>query len=168
MFENQELRLYSFINFYISPIQHGIQTGHAAVRLVRKYSEAPPAIYTHADLAQSEGKELVKRWADQHETFIVLNGGDTTSMDEIERVVQRQQLLPWVSFREPGINNALTCVSVVVPAAYFEMVPEFSKDSLTAREVIGYKNINTGQYVSADNSALFDFIRVLKSCGLAR
>lgn len=59
-------RLYTFINFYLSSIQQGIQSAHIVSELFTKYSN-------------SFEKDVLYDWANNHKTIIVLNGG--TSFD---------------------------------------------------------------------------------------
>lgn len=117
-----ELRLYSFVNFYLSGIQAGIQTGHMAVDLLAKYRGNDTT--GHTDIAWG--------WATQHKTFIVLNGGAH------EQIAAREDFfgdlpraeeeighpLPWCHFNEDvaSLNGLLTCVGVVLPAKIFDAV----------------------------------------------
>src|SRR5271167_740197 len=90
-----ELRLYSFVNFYLSSIQQGIQTGHAAVDLVRKYADRNRY---NSDITP-ENVEMVANWADNHKTFIVLNGGDLKSMCTLLVTLEKCGF-PFVDFHE--------------------------------------------------------------------
>lgn len=64
-------RLYTFINFYLSPIQQGIQSAHIVSELFAKYSYSKD---------EEAFKEIVLHdWAKNHKTIIVLNSG--TSFD---------------------------------------------------------------------------------------
>jgi hypothetical protein len=153
-----ELRLYSFINFYLSSIQQGIQTGHAAVRLVRKYSMAG---------AQPLNAAMANDWADNHETFICLNGGDDEGI-EAARLVISKSFLPWCEFEESkgALNRLRTCVAVVVPECIFaaRFNPELSVDGndVYSSEVDG----NLYTYNQDDDA--YDLIKLLRSSGLAK
>lgn len=59
-------RLYTFINFYLSSIQQGIQSAHLVSELFMKYSNCFE-------------KDVINDWANKDKTIIVLNGG--TSFD---------------------------------------------------------------------------------------
>jgi hypothetical protein len=108
-----ELRLYSFVNFYFSSIQQGIQTGHAAVDLVRKYE----VNYAHRSDAHIDLCEMVAEWADNHKTFIILNGGDKDGISAATATISASEF-PFAVFQEPGINNAES-VAVVLPESIF-------------------------------------------------
>jgi hypothetical protein len=121
-----QLRLYSFVNFYLSSIQQGVQTGHAAVDLVRKY-----AVYNSGYLpsAQAENKiDMVAEWADDNKTFIILNGGNLQTMQGIEEIVKSSDL-PWVSFHEDeqSLGGMLTAVAVILPEFIFNARPVISR-----------------------------------------
>ena len=106
-----ELRFYTFTNFYISPIQHGIQTGHASVDLVRKYEfEFNDAVNSDNDYMKSiriqnaaDNRQVVNDWADAHKTYVVLNGGDDTGITKALELVSKTGF-PFVDFREPGLE----------------------------------------------------------------
>lgn len=104
-----ELRLYSFVNFYLSSIQQGIQTGHAAVDLIRHY--ANPA-NPHA--------AMVADWADNHKTFIVLNGGDYDGVREAHAICAASGY-PSYYFKESegALGGLMTCAAVVLPETIF-------------------------------------------------
>ena len=69
--QEQELRFYCFVNFYLSSMQQGIQTGHAAVDIVRKYTCGELKFFNEVTPRKTS---LVTKWADDHKTFITLNG----------------------------------------------------------------------------------------------
>lgn len=113
----QELRLYSFVNFYLSSIQQGVQTGHAAVDLVRKYTSDRPLLTT----GQSGFCEmLVEEWADLFKTFIILNGGNAASIANASKIIEESGF-PWVPFYEDSESLAgiQTCVAVILPENIF-------------------------------------------------
>lgn len=108
-----ELRLYTFVNFYLSQMAHGIQTAHAAVDLIRYYDTVP-----HEDPAQ---RALVHEWADLHKTIIVLNGGNNAMLEETMQLAE-QSGLPCMDFFEDqqSLGGIRTCVAVVVPENVFK------------------------------------------------
>ena len=113
-----ELRLYSFVNFYLSSIQQGVQTGHAAVDLVRKYTAHGNPF--RVDITSSQ-ENAVAEWADEHKTFIILNGGNAERLAQITDVISSNGNFPWVTFNEDdqSLNGIQTCVAVVLPACIF-------------------------------------------------
>jgi hypothetical protein len=106
------LRLYAFTNFYLGSMQHGIQTGHAAVKLVRKYSA-----YGGQELSM---QNMTIDWADNHQTFITLNGGNHEDLCDIQAFIEKSDY-PHVSFNEDQASLAgmLTCVAVVLPESIY-------------------------------------------------
>lgn len=121
-----ELRLYSFINVYLSGIQAGIQTGHMAVDLVSKYRNG-------CDAGKNHTSSVAWDWADNYKTFIVLNGGAHVQIKERKEFFEtnlslvEDQIghpLPWCHFNEDdmSLNGLLTCVGVVLPETIFNAV----------------------------------------------
>lgn len=112
-FKGEELRCYAFVNFYLSSIQQGIQHGHAAVDLVRKYR-------ADGQLFHTLQAEMVAEWADNHKTFITLNGGNfegiVHSLDVLDKVD-----FPYCTFHEDhaSLCGLMTCVAVVLPEGIF-------------------------------------------------
>jgi hypothetical protein len=157
-----ELRLYSLVNFYLAGMQVGIQTGHAAVDLVRKYS-------SHLDLQggriTEQEMELTAEWADNHKTFICLNGGDNDMLREATDVIAKSGY-PWAEFREPGLQDIRTCTVVVLPECIFgatKVRPQFDTDK-PAYEC----NVDGIQKVYDEDHEHFALIDLIRSSGLAR
>lgn len=105
-----ELRLYSFVNFYLSPMQKGIQTGHAAVDLVTKYSNLP----------KNDLTSFVENWAKNHKTFIVLDGGNSKMLLNATQIISKSDF-PFETFCEDAdsLNNLHTCTAVILPDYIF-------------------------------------------------
>ena len=98
-------RLYFFNNMYMKGIQAGIQAGHAAVDLVDDYRD----------------NKDVRDWARNHKTFIILNGGDHTNLINIMTYLDTQcPKVPSSVFTEPGLDNAITSIAVLVPEKVYE------------------------------------------------
>lgn len=121
-----ELRFYCFVNFYLSSIQQGIQTGHCSVRLLRKYLTLGKEQFTMGGWAVTtdatvEKVKMVEDWADNWETYIVLNGGDFGNLQEIHRIIADTNDFPYVPFYESvrALDNLMTCVGVVLPETIF-------------------------------------------------
>lgn len=100
------MRLYAFQNMYLSGVQAGIQTQHSTVQLFVKYQP---------NMEPDPRTELLYEWATNHETTIILNGGDHENLACIYEVLADLDTLPFAAFREEGVNNSLTNVCVVVP-----------------------------------------------------
>lgn len=116
---NMEKRMYFFVPYNLSEIQKGIQAGHAALRYAVQFPE--------------ESKDFV----DNHETWIILNGGTTNrtmgldnvykgSLDDIKHQIWEQnQLLGkedqinYSYFHEPDLNDALSAVCFIADERVF-------------------------------------------------
>lgn len=136
------MRLYSLTNMYLSPIQNGIQTAHAVHDIFVKYSGA--AFFS--DRRAFPLTTLVE-WASNHKTIIVLNGGNSAMLENAYERIQRlgQKLdLPYVKFHEDeqSLNNALTCVAIVVPERVYSMnIEEAINDPMYTREEIQLREL---------------------------
>lgn len=107
------MRYYGYGNFYFSSIQQGIQAQHALGRMVTAAHTSEPLI-----------RPALEAWLGQHETTILLNGGDHDALVALHaawRGVQRLHPgLPVAVFREPGVNNAVSSVGVVLPEEVYD------------------------------------------------
>lgn len=65
-----EYRMYGLVPYNLSPIQQGIQFGHAVVDYARNIRDTPPS------------EAIYNKWADKDKTFIILNGGTTNNNPE--------------------------------------------------------------------------------------
>lgn len=88
-------------------IHAGIQAGHAAFKLALKYIDDPEML------------SAVKDFDDNHETFVLLNGGEDESMQEVLNHL-KSPLNPyaWQDFYEPGLNKEhppLTAIAILLP-----------------------------------------------------
>lgn len=116
MEEKLELRMYGLVPYNISPIQQGIQFGHAVV----EYS------------LQHGMTELYLDWAQNWKTFIILNGGTTNDNPKwLGTLNQHAQTLgemniPTSCFYEPDLGDQLTAVVFIVDERVFnkEKYPE--------------------------------------------
>ena len=93
-------RMYFFVMYNLSGIQKGIQAGHAAVeysRYARNYKDY--AAYNE--------------FADNHKTFILLNGGGSNDMlkrrDELDNLN-----IPNAVFFEPDLNDSLSAIAFIL------------------------------------------------------
>ena len=116
MEEKLELRMYGLVPYNISPIQQGIQFGHAVV-----------------DYGLQHGMtELYLDWAQNWKTFIILNGGTTNDNPKwLGTLNQHAQTLgemniPTSCFYEPDLGDQLTAVVFIVDERVFnkEKYPE--------------------------------------------
>lgn len=164
-----QLRLYSFVNFYLSSIQQGVQTGHAAVDLVRKYKSSNNP---YLQSAQAENKiDMVAEWADDNKTFIILNGGNRQNMQSIEEIVKSSDL-PWVSFYEDeqSMGGMLTAVAVILPEFIFNARPVISRHD---DEPVQYEsNVTEGSETTyfrfGNNDKFYSIVNLIRNSRLAQ
>lgn len=135
---NLEWRMYGLVPYNISPIQQGIQFGHAVVEYGLEFGNT----------------EAYKKWARQDKTFIILNGGTTNKntiqagmpcgtlnkyeLDLIENVPE----VPIATFEEPDLGDQLTAICFLVDERVWnvEKYPDFKyKEGL-----IGYDGLEMG------------------------
>ena len=160
-FPNEELRFYCFVNFYLSQIQQGIQTGHAAVDLVRQYAKVQ-----RYHVIVERNYNLVNRWADDYKTFITLNGGNLDGINEATTIIRATEL-PMVKFYEDEVSlgGIQTCVGVVLPQSIFNAKKNISSDGF---EAYTYTDIATGKETWYHNDTqYFALIQLLRSSRLA-
>lgn len=159
-----ELRFYAFANFYLSSIQQGIQTGHAAVDIVRKYTKTE---YDPLDPACP--RQMVEDWADNFKTFITLNGGNHTGIQKALELASNSGY-PFVAFHEDedSLAGLMTSVGVVLPDYIFNLR---KKQYDTGEVRYEWKEPVSGVTYVVDeiaNPDLFNFVDFLKSKDLAK
>jgi hypothetical protein len=137
MEENKVLakRMYFFVPYNISPIQQGIQAGHAALEYARKFGTT----------------DLFKEFVSEHKTWIILNGGTTNNartldgmckgtLDQIRDVLAENDI-KFAQFHEPDLNDALTAVCFIVDERVFNTTdyPSFDDfyDDMTEGDDMG-------------------------------
>lgn len=107
------MRAYFFGNFYLSSIQQGIQAAHCVADMFTKYKTPSPA------------RDKLYEWAVHHKVMVLLNGGNAADLKELYLVLRgicSALDYPHEVFMEDTIslNNATTCVGVVVPEKIYE------------------------------------------------
>jgi len=114
-----ELRMYGVIIYQLSPIQAGIQFQHAVTRYGRQYDN-----------------ELYKDWADNWQTSIVLNGGNTNlNTDRLGTINKdfielQNQNIDCVAFYEPDLGDQMTSFCLIADERVFNKrkYPDFGFD----------------------------------------
>jgi hypothetical protein len=109
-----ELRMYFFVPYNISEIQKGIQCGHAALRYARQFSPNNPEVWD---------------FVDNHETWIILNGGTTNDQRDFNGIPLgtlnqigddlNENHMEFSYFMEPDLNNALTSLCFICDERVF-------------------------------------------------
>jgi hypothetical protein len=121
----REFRMYGFVPYNLSPIQQGIQFGHAVVEYANEH-------FTDDDYAI---------WASRDKTFIILNGG-TTNMNFANygslNNHMNNLLLNGINiayFHEPDLGDQLTAVVFLVDDRVWDKEdwPDFKLASIEER-----------------------------------
>ncbi len=121
-----EYRMYGLVPYNLSPIQQGIQFGHAVVE------------YQQNVKGLSNLEKIYDKWAKQDKTFIILNGG-TTNVNPEKLGTLNQHLrtltdngIGTAVFHEPDLGDQLTAVVFLVDERVFnrEMYPDFQEEKL--------------------------------------
>lgn len=112
--ENRTYRMYGLVPYNISPIQQGIQFGHAVVEYGLEFGQTP----------------AYQKWARNDKTFIILNGGTTNKRygeddNHIGSLNNHRQLLfdegiQFASFFEPDLGDQLTAVVFLADDRVFD------------------------------------------------
>jgi len=113
-------RMYGFVPYNISDKQKGIQFGHAVVRYGLRNSS-----------------DEYFEWADNNETFIILNGGTTNNDINSEWfgtinqhvITLTDNNISYTTFNEPDLGNQLTAVVFLVDERVwnYKDYPNFDK-----------------------------------------
>jgi hypothetical protein len=153
-----EKRMYFLTMYNLSPIQQGIQCGHAALRYTAEYKE----------------ENEIWDFIENHETWIILNGGTSNSggfgrdkskffekgsMEKHLEILLENEI-KCVPFYEPDLNNSLTSICFIVDERVFnkEKYPDFDYQKLHCNysdyiETIGEQNIFLRQFLQNFNLA---------------
>lgn len=132
-------RLYTFINFYLSSIQQGIQSAHIVSELFTKYPQGKTHNITINGHAIANAHFALQQWATEDKTIIVLNGGtsfdirqDFITVDKLCRLINEKHdkepskpgvyAMPHVAFYED--HNALGEVGNGLMTGFGVVVPE--------------------------------------------
>lgn len=103
--------LYTFVNYYLSSIQQGIQTAHIVSEL------------------SLQGHPLFIEWAKNYKTIAILNGGNAKGVEDtwktlVDIGVFADINLPKAKFHEDdeSLGGALTACGIVIPQLICEEI----------------------------------------------
>lgn len=119
----KDLRLYTFVNFYLSSIQQGIQSAHVATELTNSYRSG-----------RGQAAKLLRAWEEHGKTMIVLNGGMACDVSNSYETALtwtspgKQPRYPFAAFyEEPGAihqsRRAMTAWGIVLPPEVYNAKP---------------------------------------------
>jgi hypothetical protein len=113
---NRTYRMYGLVPYNLSPIQQGIQFGHAVVEYSLEFGST--AAY--------------QKWAREDKTFIILNGGTTNlntpgTLNSHEYQLEANRI-QHANFFEPDLGDQLTATVFLVDERVFdrETWPDYS------------------------------------------
>ncbi len=111
-----DYRMYGLVPYNISPIQQGIQFGHA----LQEYNN----YFIDNIIKNSEEKTAFDNWRLYGKTFIILNGGTTNnriiegqyfgSLNRTKKELDKANILN-ATFKEPDLGEQLTAIVFLVP-----------------------------------------------------
>jgi len=158
-------RSYFFNNFYVSGVRTGIQAGHAGdemwVDIVQRMTSYP------ADEKWNRWLNTLMDFAKNHKTYIVLHGGGHDELYDLIQLLTENDEYPWSFFSEPGLNNAITSVRIILPERMY------SKEADRVGRILNKPEV---ERTTADVSFLLDcpysnwereFLMRKMRCGLA-
>jgi hypothetical protein len=171
--EQQELRLYSFVNaLYLRPVQHGIQSAHLTADMFVKYSNSP----------SPEAKRLFS-WAKDHKTMIILDGGPNelinTKYYELAELSTKLSFgMPFACFNEDdfSLGGIMTCCGCVLPECIYaavnysqaaQIIEPLSNTALTDKDAFYFIKDRVVYNVFKMFTPEWSLISMLKSCNLA-
>jgi len=168
-----EYRMYGLVPYNISEIQRAIQFGHAVVRYGRMTKDINPI------------EKIYNKWADNDETFIILNGGTTNTNPEklgslnqhLNNFIDNEILVK--DFYEPDLGDQLTAFCFLVDERVFnkELYPDFISNEyprplrhkLTEKEMSQWEVENKKNYDAwvekiggVKNAFLREYLRPMK------
>lgn len=118
-----EYRMYGFVPYNLSPIQQGIQFGHAVVEYQIGYGDS----------------EEYKKWSQFDKTFIVLDGGTTNKttgrLGTLNQITASLKGLgiKYELFNEPDLGDQLTAVVFLLDERVWNMEkypsPDFDREN---------------------------------------
>ena len=127
----REYRMYGLVPYNLSPIQQGIQFGHAVVEYGLEFFETPE----------------YQEWARRDKTFIILNGGTTNDNNMRLGTLQQNYFeltdrgIKVGEFHEPDLGDQMTAVVFIVDDRVFDKLkyPDFDSEEQTAEAYYDWK-----------------------------
>jgi hypothetical protein len=109
-------RLYSFVNYYLSPIQYGIQTAHVVGEMGHRN-----AIYREK-FPNHPFETAFETWCRRDKTIIVLKGGNSLAIKELYYELDKLGIgQSPMAFREDdqSLAGAYTAVGILIPSDFW-------------------------------------------------
>jgi len=181
------MRLYTFVNFYLSSIQQGIQSAHLVHELFNKYRHIDPSDDIDSCYQTDLRKMQLREWSENHKTMIVLNGGIDETLNELYQFMNTDENpFPFTCFHEDhqSLHGIMTCVGIVLPEYIYE-----TAEKIRSREWIfvqlpdikfGWSHVTRESPAQPDGNGIItntgyvytqfevDLINRMNQCSLAR
>lgn len=155
----QNLRLYTFVNYYLRSIQQGIQTAHVVSNLFMKYGMV---------------NTLLHDWAMDDKTIIVLNGGNNDGVKSIMSTFTEHApglKLPFECFYEDdqSLGGIMTSVGIVLPEVmYLAQKVRYTPTGFECKPgTFAYTNASGSVTYYDPDTPEAKLLSVVKSCGMA-
>jgi hypothetical protein len=160
-----EYRMYGLVPYNLSPIQQGIQFGHAVV----EYGQTVKGLLNV--------EKIYDKWANKDKTFIILNGGTTNNNPEKLGSLNKHLTtlidngVAVAAFHEPDLGDQLTAIVFLVDERvwnrdlYEDFVPEvlpWSKNKPSEKKLLELEdrnNVNYGHWVTKIGGETNAFLR---------
>lgn len=121
-----EYRMYGLVPYNMSPIQQGIQFGHAVVD------------YGQNVRGMGRLENIYNKWANKDKTFIILNGGTTNNNPDRLGTLNKHLLalqeanIMVQHFCEPDLGDQLTAIVFLIDERVFNkaLYPDFMPETL--------------------------------------
>jgi hypothetical protein len=154
------MRAYFFNNYYVGGIRAGIQAAHAIDQMWLQFVD-PLRQGTLSGLEQKRF-EMLCEFSRNHKTFILLHAGDHVVLNELANFFATDENpYPWVKFSEPGLNDAITSVAIVIPERLYD-----EASTVAGRAPIGTESsaVAVGDYSAWE----IEFLKRRVVCALAQ
>lgn len=133
-----EYRMYGLVPYNISPIQQGIQFGHAVVD------------YGRSVKSNKKYEAIYNKWADKDKTFIILNGG-TTNNNPNKLGTLNSHLKNFNTFKmhvqdfyEPDLGDQLTAICFLIDERIWDKINYPDPDPRALEELLRHKELIGG------------------------
>lgn len=152
-------RMYGLVPYNLSPIQQGIQFGHAVVEYSRNVSGIRPF------------EKIYNKWADYDKTFIVLNGGTTNNNPERFGTLNSHMQafknagITLAEFYEPDLGDQLTAFVFIVDERVWdrEKYPDFISEDSNIIDIFSQGYTNWVKLIGGEkNLFLRNYLRTFK------
>jgi len=106
------MKLYIFVHSFLSPAQKAVQAVHVTAELLLKYHDG--------------SRPTVQEWARKHKTVVLVEGGNSASMNELAYCSAESKLFPTARFYEDlaTLDGILTAVAVLHPGFDIEQLQD--------------------------------------------